>query len=161
MPNSYNITVRNKSGSLQQYALFNKVPIVSGKVQEQVWSNIFAVDKAAKDQEISFDLVNEYYAIVGKKKSNPSGSVTVTVTGTEPVTLGYTQPNGQPVPGTSLGMLVTEDVPQFSSTALPNASFPNAYEIRTGDFSNKDAKTGTFNLQLYSGGLRPRLNLLT
>lgn len=47
MPNNYNITVKNKSGSLQQYALFNKVPIVSGKVQEQVWSNIFAVDKAA------------------------------------------------------------------------------------------------------------------
>lgn len=40
MPNNYNITVKNKSGSLQQYALFNKVPIVSGKVQEQVWSNI-------------------------------------------------------------------------------------------------------------------------
>ncbi|GFP60264.1 hypothetical protein TASIC1_0017002600 [Trichoderma asperellum] len=152
MPNSYNITVKNQSGSLQQYALFNKVPIVSGKVQEQVWSNIFAVDKAAKDQQISFDLVNEYNAIVGKKKSNPSGSVTVTVTGTQPVTLGYTQPNGQPVPGTSLSMFVADDTPQFSATPLPNASFPNAYEIRTGDFSNKDAKAAGYMIGLGAKG---------
>lgn len=161
MPNSYNITIKNKSGNLQQYALFNKVPKVSGKVQEQIWSNIFAVDKAAHNQEIEFELVNEYNAIVGKKKSNPSGTVTVTVTGTESVTLGYTESNGQPVPGTSLRMLVTDDTPQFSPAALPNASFPGAYEIRTGDFSNIDAKAGTFNLHLYSSGRRPRLNLLT
>jgi hypothetical protein len=161
MPNTYSITVKNLSGSLQQYALFNKVPVVSGKVQEQVWSNIFAVDKAAKSQEISFEVVNEYSAIVGKKKSNPSGTVTVTVTGTEPVTLGYTQPNGQPVPGTSLSMVVSDETPQFSDVTFPKASFPNAYEIRTGTFSNTEAKAGTFNLQLYSGGLRPQLNLLT
>lgn len=161
MPNNYNITIKNKSGSLQQYALFNKVPIVSGRVQEQVWSNIFAVDKAANKQEILFELVNEYNAIVGKKKANASGSVTITVTGTEPVTLGYTEPTGQPVPGTSLSMLVADDTPQFSTDALPNASFPNAYEIRTGNFSNAEAKAGTFFTHLYSGGLRPRLNLLT
>lgn len=161
MPNTYTITVKNRSNNLQQYALFNKVPIVSGKVQEQIWSNIFAVDKAANKQDVLFELVNEYNAIVGKKRSNPSGSVTVTVTGTEPVNLGYTQPNGQPVPGTSLSMLVADDTPQFSADALPNASFPNAYEIRTGDFSNAEAKAGTFNLHLDSGGLRPRLNLLT
>jgi hypothetical protein len=144
MPNTYNITIKNHSGSLQQYALFNQVPKVSGRVQDQVWSNIFAVDKAANRQEMSFDLVNEYNAIVGKKKRNPSGSVTVTVTGTEPVTLGTVQPNGQPVPGTSLIMIVDQDVPQFSTDALPNSSFPNAYEIRTGTFSNSDAKSGTF-----------------
>lgn len=155
MPNTYTITVKNRSGSLQQYALFNKVPLVSGKVQEQIWSNIFAVDKASNKQEILFELVNEYNAIVGKKRSNPSGSVTVTVTGTEPVTLGYTEPNGQPIPGTSLSMLVADDTPQFATDALPNASFPNAYEIRTGDFSNADAKAGTFNLHLYFGELRP------
>lgn len=36
MPNSYNITIKNQSGNLQQYALFHKVPKVSGKVQEQI-----------------------------------------------------------------------------------------------------------------------------
>ncbi|PON28146.1 hypothetical protein TGAM01_v203283 [Trichoderma gamsii] len=152
MPNNYNITIKNKSGSLQQYALFNKVPIVSGRVQEQVWSNIFAVDKAANKQEILFELVNEYNAIVGKKKANASGSVTITVTGTEPVTLGYTEPTGQPVPGTSLSMLVADDTPQFSTDALPNASFPNAYEIRTGNFSNAEAKAEGYMIGLGAKG---------
>ncbi|KAM0463934.1 hypothetical protein ACHAO4_000659 [Trichoderma viride] len=64
MPNSYNITIKNQSGNLQQYALFHK---------------------AANNREIGFELINEYNAIVGKKKSNPSGTVTITVTGTEPI----------------------------------------------------------------------------
>ncbi|EHK48126.1 hypothetical protein TRIATDRAFT_179833, partial [Trichoderma atroviride IMI 206040] len=148
----YSITVKNQSGSLQQYALFNKVPDVIGSVQEKIWSNVFALEKAANKQEILFELVNEYNAIVGKKKANASGSVTITVTGTEPVTLGHTESDGQPVPGTSLSMLVADDTPQFSTKALPNGSFPGAFEIRTGNFSNEDAKNAGYMIGLGAKG---------
>ncbi|KAK1244936.1 hypothetical protein MKX08_004565 [Trichoderma sp. CBMAI-0020] len=152
MSNTFKITVRNQSNSLQQYALFNKVPKVIGNVQEQIWSNVFAIDKAANRQDISFEVTNEYFAIVGKKKKNASGSVTITVTGTEPVILGATEDNGQPIPGTSLSMFVANQTPQFDTTSLPNKSFPNAYEIRTGEFSNSEAKNGGYLIGLGAKG---------
>jgi len=140
MPNTYSITVQNKSGSQQQYALFNKVPQVTGKVQEQIWSNVFATGSGAHDMSVGFSVTNETYAIVGMKKTHPSKKVIVSVAGSKPVTLGRTQADGQAVPGSTLKVIVNQTVPQFSTDALPDSSVPHAFSIQTGEFSNKEAK---------------------
>lgn len=142
MPERYTITVTNKSSNPQNYALFNKQPQVTGTVQDKIWSNVFATKKVAPGQMVTFEIINEYHAIVGQKQQNDSKTFSVTVAGTAPVTLGKTNDDGTVTPGTTLSMVVEDDTPQFTAEALPNSSQPNAFEIRTGDFSNTKAKKG-------------------
>ncbi|KAK0634147.1 hypothetical protein B0T14DRAFT_561660 [Immersiella caudata] len=140
MADRYTITVTNKSSNPQNYALFNKEPQVTGTVQEKIWSNVFATKKAAPGQQVTFEIINEYHAIVGQKQQNDSKTFSVTVAGTTPVTLGKENDNGTVTPGTTLSMIVEDETPQFESDPLPSSSQPHAFEIRTGSFSNTKAK---------------------
>ncbi|KAH7146279.1 hypothetical protein EDB81DRAFT_934207 [Dactylonectria macrodidyma] len=145
MVNKYNIKVINKSGAQQQYALFNKPPIVTGRVQGQIWSNVFAKGNTPKGSSANFTVYNQYYAVVGTSNGAPNVGVEVNVTGDREVQLGTTNPNGTAVPGTTLQLLVSEDAPQFSDNPLPNGSYPNAFEIQTGnDFTLQQATKGRY-----------------
>jgi hypothetical protein len=140
MADRYTITVTNKSANPQNYAIFNKVPQVTGTVQEKIWSNVFATKKVAPGQQVVFEIINEYHAIVGQRQQNDSKTFTVTVAGTTPVHLGRENDDGTVTPGTTLSMVVEDDTPQFEPHPLPSTSQPHAFEIRTGEFSNSKAK---------------------
>ncbi|KAM0228815.1 hypothetical protein ACHAPO_010452 [Fusarium lateritium] len=145
MVNKNTIKVTNQSGAQQHYAIFNKPPIVTGKVSGQIWSNVFATANTPKSNSANFSIFKQYYAVVGTSQGNPEQGVQVDVNGSRDVTLGSTQPNGAAVAGTTLKLLVQDDAPQFSDEALPNGSFPNAFEIRTSsDFTLQDARNGNY-----------------
>lgn len=149
MVNKYTITVRNKSGAQQHYALFNKPPKVTGRVQGQIWSNVFATGNTPNKSQAHFSLYTQYFAIVGSSQGTPANGVVVDVSGERPVNLGYTQSNGKHVAGTTLALQVTDGAPQFSETPYPDGSYVNAFEIKTGpDFTIAEAKKGNYMIGL-------------
>ncbi|KAK1723555.1 hypothetical protein CaCOL14_001182 [Colletotrichum acutatum] len=153
MVNKYSITVQNQSGSQQQYVLFNKPPMVSGRVQGQIWSNVFAHGNTPRGSRATFSVFSQYYAIVATSQGSPSTGVEIDVTSERDVILGSLKDDGTAVPGTTLQLIVAKDAPQFSDTPLPNSSFSNAFEIQTGnDFTVAQAKQGNYLIGL--GGSR-------
>ncbi|KAJ0305871.1 hypothetical protein COL5a_002674 [Colletotrichum fioriniae] len=153
MVNKYNITVQNQSGSQQQYVLFSKPPKVTGRVQGQIWSNIFATGNTPRGSRTIFSVLSQYYAIVATSQGSPSMGVEVDVSSERDVILGSLKDDGTAVPGTTLQLIVDEDAPQFSDSPLPNSASPNAFEIQTGnDFTVALAKQGNYLIGL--GGSR-------
>ncbi|KAI3532274.1 hypothetical protein CSPX01_13586 [Colletotrichum filicis] len=145
MSNQYTIKVINQSGSQQHYALFNKAPKVTGLVQGQIWSNVFAIANTPKDQQGSFSIYKQYYAVVATSLGSPSMGIQVNVGGEKPVKLGSVKDDGTLVPGTTLGLFVADDAPQFSDKVLPDSSFNNCFEIQTADdFTVAQAKQGNY-----------------
>ncbi|KAF4979152.1 hypothetical protein FZEAL_4580 [Fusarium zealandicum] len=142
MVNTYTITVKNQSGSLRTYSLFNRAPVVQGNVQGKVWSNVFASKSVPNGATVTFKVTNKYYAIVGSSDGQPGDQVEVSVVGDREVTLGSRHSGGQVVPGTSLEVIVADNTPMFSDNKLPNSSEDDAFEIRTGHFTNKEAEQG-------------------
>ncbi|KAF5540036.1 sulfatase [Fusarium phyllophilum] len=144
MANTYTITVKNQSGVQHKYALFNKTPKVTGTVQGEIWSNVFATKTLAVDHWVTFKLTDKCYAVVGSSESNPGDAVRMEVGGKHEATLGVKTAAGGVIPGSTLKMVVDDDVPQFSTETLPNSSLTNAFEIQTGEFSSAKAKKGKY-----------------
>ncbi|KAK0639402.1 hypothetical protein B0T16DRAFT_337135 [Cercophora newfieldiana] len=140
MTNKYTITITNGSGAKETYALFNQVPQVTGLDQGMIWSNVVVTQNAAPGQQVTFEIVNDYHAIVGQQRQSDDGTFSVGSQGSVPVSLGQVQADGTVVPGTTLSMVVEDDTPQFAATPLPNSSAPNSFEIQTGDFDAATAK---------------------
>ena len=142
--NKYTITVINQSGAQQHYALFNKAPIVTGKVQGTIWANVFAVANTPDSQTGHFAMYTQYYAICGSSQGSPADGVEVDVSGEKPVTLGSTTATGTAVPGTSIALEISDGAPEFSHKELPNGGYPNAFEIQSGtDFTVNEATKGS------------------
>ena len=149
MVNKYTILVKNQSGAQQHYALFNKPPVVTGRVQGQIWANVFATGNTPSNSNAHFAMYTQYYGIVGSSQGTPADGVEVDVTGEIPVSLGSTAANGTQIPGTSLTLKVTDDAPQFDPTPNPNGSYINAFEIRSGtDFTINEARKGNYMIGL-------------
>ena len=53
MVNTYTITLKNESGNQQKYALFNKAPVVTGRVTGNIWANVFAVANTPSGSQAS------------------------------------------------------------------------------------------------------------
>ncbi|KAK2605656.1 hypothetical protein N8I77_008480 [Diaporthe amygdali] len=149
MVNKYTITVKNNSGAHQHYALFNKPPKVTGLVQSQIWSNVFATGNTPKNSTAKFSVYTQYYAIVGNSEGSPADGVQVNVTAEREVNLGSTKPDGEVVPGTTLGLSVSEDAPEFDDTTFPDGAYKESYEIKTkNDFTINDAKKHNYMIGL-------------
>ena len=149
MVNKYTITVKNQSGAQQHYALFNKPPVVTGRVQGQIWANVFATGNTPSNSVAHFQMLTQYYGIVGSSQGTPADGVVVDVTGERAVELGQLSSNGTQVPGTTLTLKVVDEAPQFDQTPNPNGSYVNAFEIRSGtDFTIAEAKKGNYMIGL-------------
>ncbi|KAF5593865.1 sulfatase [Fusarium subglutinans] len=144
MVSTYTITVKNQSGVQRKYALLNKKPKVTGTVQGEVWSNVFATKTLSVDYRATFKLTNKYYAVVGSSDGNPGDAVHMDISGNHEVTLGVKTETGGIIPGSTLKMVVDDDVPQLSTETFPNSSLANAFEIQTGEFSTAKAKKGKY-----------------
>lgn len=141
MVNKYTITVKNNSGAHQRYALFNKPPKVTSRVQSQIWTNVFATGNTPKGNTARFSMYTQYYAIVGTSEGSPADGVEVDVTGQRQVNLGATKPTGEVVPGTTLGLTVSDDAPWFEDNTYPDGAYVKSFEIKTkNDFTIAEAK---------------------
>jgi hypothetical protein len=143
--NKYTITITNKSGSHQNYALFSQAPVVSGAVQPKIWTNVFKTANTASHQIAKFSIYKQYYAVCGSSSGSPKEGVQVDVSQSIPVTLGSKKDDGSAVPGTAVAFMVDQGAPAFSDKVLPDSSYPNAFEIDTmADFTVAEAKAGEY-----------------
>lgn len=143
MPNTYTIRVENQSGAQQKYAFFTEKPQVTGKVQGQIWQNVFASAGAANTHTATITVYQQYFAMCGSSQGKPAGGVTVNVTGMSLVTLGSKAKDGTIIPGTTLPFTVIDEVPQFGAE-LSKTSYVNAYQVNTdGSFTVKEAQNST------------------
>ncbi|KAF4945117.1 hypothetical protein FSARC_14510 [Fusarium sarcochroum] len=154
MANRYTIQVKNQSGVNQAYALFNQIPRVTGRVQDQIWSNVFATGRAPPSATTSFEVYKQYYAVVGTSTGMPQDGVEVDVSGSKEVTLGSLEPTGVAVPGTTLELIIEDNGPQFGNSPENDEASPRAFEIQTSnDFdASKATSEGSYVIGL--GGTR-------
>lgn len=86
-------------------------------------------------------MYTQYYAIVGTSVGSPADGVEVDVTGERQVNLGSTKPTGEVVPGTTLGLTVSDDAPWFQDDTFPDGAYVKSFEIKTkNDFTIAEAK---------------------
>ncbi|KAK4124715.1 hypothetical protein N657DRAFT_670631 [Parathielavia appendiculata] len=146
-PNKYTITIRNENGSDQNYSLFNQKPIINGKVQEQIFSNVFCNFSTAVGQTAEVTISTQYKAVVGTHKGDDK-SVQVKVGMTRDVTLGVMNNDGTVTNGTTLEFaLASNGAPTFSAEPLPSSGFVNAFAIKAPadkGWDKSDAKAGNW-----------------
>jgi len=148
--NKYSITVTNNSGNQQKYAIFNKAPVITGRVQPKIWHNVFAVANTPDSSTGKFTMYKQYYAIVGSSEGTPADGVTVNVNGVRPATLGSTADDGTAIKGTSFNMLVQNEAPQFAKAELAANGYVNAFEIVTNsDFKFDEAVSSELHSDLF------------
>ncbi len=144
-PNKYTITVKNLNGSDQNYSLFNQKPIINGKVQEQIFSNVFCNISVPTDQTADVTISTQYKAVVGTHKGDDE-SVKVKVGMTRDITLGVTNNDGTVTNGTTLEFTrATNGAPTFSADPLPSTGFTGAFAIKTPSnkgWTKDDARDG-------------------
>jgi len=87
---------------------------VTGRVQGQIWANVFATGNTPATASAHFSVYTQYYAIVGSSQGTPADGVVVDVNAEQPVNLGSTTAQGTAVPGTTLSLNVTDGAPQFN-----------------------------------------------
>lgn len=72
---------------------------------------------------------------------SPADGVEVDVTGERQVNLGSTKPTGEVVPGTTLGLTVSDEAPWFQDDTFPDGAYVKSFEIKTkNDFTIAEAK---------------------
>jgi hypothetical protein len=142
MPNTYSITIKNESGQEQDYSLFSKPPKVTGKVQPEIFSNVFATALASSPSISNFTIQTQYLAVVGSSTGTPRDAVQVNVTQMRGVTLGTVAADGTANPGTTLKLgFAKNGAPTFEKDELKPTSDECAFAIVTpsGVFDDKTA----------------------
>ena len=142
----YEITIYNKSGSDQNYVLFNEQPIISNVVAADIWLNVFKKRTVADGGAATFKITKNYGAVCGSADNTPGNAVSVSVGTPMPVTLGTASPNGTvDTWGTTLIVDIANDTPRFK-TVNPedNKGAIGAFEIRTGNIDFNTARNSRF-----------------
>ncbi|KAI0187155.1 hypothetical protein EV127DRAFT_483512 [Xylaria flabelliformis] len=127
MPNTFEITIINESGSSQGYLLFCAQPQISSGSGSQVFQNVWMtappiVSNPQGKSSTTFVINQQFYGVCGTSVSNLSSGVIVSTNDYEEVDLG----NGQ-TPGTLLNF-----------TTIGGANFSS--------FSNKGPLNGGFTI---------------
>ncbi|CEI63817.1 hypothetical protein FVEN_g9125 [Fusarium venenatum] len=146
MVKKFNITVQNQSGAAQQYALVAEKPEVrGGNVSSPIWSSVFATAQAGEGDTAFFTIENQYFAILGTSQCRPQDGTNVSVSGTQPVELGSTRSDGTKEPGTTIGVVASNDMLQFSYDHSNPSGQSRAFELKTKtDFTHDDAQSKNF-----------------
>jgi hypothetical protein len=152
MPNKYQITIKNMSGSAQDYSLFNQKPIINGKVQKDVYSNVFCNFSTAPGDTAEITISTQYRAVVGTHKGS-GDAVRVKVGLTRDISLGVVNDDGTVNNGTTLQFARAENgAPTFAADPLPSVGFANAFAIKApsgAGWTKDDARDGK-HLRLFS-----------
>ncbi|KAK9418682.1 hypothetical protein SUNI508_07939 [Seiridium unicorne] len=131
MPNSYVITIKNNSDAAQDYSIFNAKPVINGKVQKDIYSNVFCNFSTAKNDTAEVTLSTQYKAVVGSHRQDGE-AVQVKVGQTRDVNLGLANDDGTVTNGTTLEFTRAAEngAPTFSEDELASAGFANAFAIK-------------------------------
>lgn len=152
MSNTYTITIQNNSGVLKNYAIFTGQPEITGEVQGKIWSNVFATAPTPDGNTAKFVIYKNFAALQGTSSGNPKSGVTVSVSGTKPVTLGKINDDNSITPGQSVSFITNKIsssdggsllVPSFAKDYLTPGGVANSFEIQTASsFTPDDAQSG-------------------
>lgn len=147
MPNKYQITIKNQSGSAQDYSLFNQKPIINGKVQKDVYSNVFCNFSTAPGDTAEITISTQYKAVVGTHKGS-GDAVKVKVGSTRDISLGVANDDGTVNNGTTIQFTRADNgAPTFASDPLPSVGFANAFAIKApsnAGWTKDDARDGNW-----------------
>lgn len=137
----YEITIKNESGSDQNYVVFNEQPKISEVVGDEVWLNVFK-KKMIPDGGVGvFKIAKQFGAVCGYADKKPDNNVTVSVGTPKPVSLGVADDNGKlKTYGTTLLVVIQNGTPRFSKESQNNGGHIGAFEIRTGDIDYAEAQ---------------------
>jgi hypothetical protein len=132
MADSVDITVKNLSGSSQDYALFADYPTILHGTVGAMWSNIM---NAAPDTPVnghaSFNVSTQFLAICGMFKGQPESGGQLIITKTVPVNLGrYGRDDW--MPGSTVGLVVrNQRTCDFKASDSPGAGVFGAFMLDT------------------------------
>ncbi|KAI8718071.1 hypothetical protein NCS52_00885000 [Fusarium sp. LHS14.1] len=143
---TYQITIKNNSGSQQNYFIFNEAPKINNAVSSDVWLNVFQRKATAKGQTCVFKFASNYGAVVGSADSDLSAGSSVSVGNPIPVQLGVANDDGTlRNKGTSLQMTVIDGAPQFTENPPTANGAIQAFEIVTdSSFTFAEAKNNNY-----------------
>jgi hypothetical protein len=150
----YTISVNNKSGSKQSYAIFTEAPIIKPssperKVTTGIITSVHGVS-TGKGQA-SFILSKQLYATCGTydvefDSTTSDDNKSPIGTGTEvidqrPVSLGFKESNGKASSGSMWEVDTTGGAPSFATNNPEPGSDFECFAIKTrGDFTDQEAK---------------------
>lgn len=142
MPNSYKLTVKNKTGAPQHYSFFSAIPVVSGGMSGDIWSNVLkACPSTPNDGKAMLEVWDNYYAVCGSYDGVPNQGMRVSVSKSTPVSLGYKN-SGNVVMGSSLALKVIDKrACDFGPPTNPGAGKIGNFQITTAgdEFTFQDA----------------------
>ncbi|KAF5024486.1 hypothetical protein F66182_3426 [Fusarium sp. NRRL 66182] len=141
MSKEHTITLINHSGAIQKYALFSKPPMVTGRVEGQIWPSVLDIGLARQESTTTFTIREQYYAVIGSLQGHQYAGGNVYVIDNRPVEFGAVKDDGRVILGTALDVVVVDDRLQFSETHLPDSSSYGAFTIRTGKDSGLHEST--------------------
>jgi len=132
MPNTYQISIVNKSGVSQSYLLFAAVPVVQTGASSsgQVFQNVFMAappiaSRPDGSSSTTFTITRQFYGICGTSVQNLAAGVQVATSDYEAVTLGAGNN-----PGTTLDF-TTVGGAQFTIPLPPETAPAGGYIIST------------------------------
>ncbi|KAG5928069.1 hypothetical protein E4U42_001307 [Claviceps africana] len=146
MPNTYKITIKNKTGVMQNYHFFSSPPAVSGGTFGIIWSNVLKAANDTPDGGVaSLQIANNYYAVCGSFDGAPESGSSVTIGKTVPVTLGA-RVGGEVTMGSTVTLVVNHRTAcDLKAPETPGKGKLGAFEIDTSyekgnEFTVQDAK---------------------
>jgi len=128
MANTYQITIKNRSGSSQQYFLFSSPPKINASPSPNVFTNVYqtAPTVPSGNGTARFTITSQFYAICGTNPTPLGAPVQISTSDFETVTLG-TDTN----PGTTTVVNVSEDAPAFDTNPIVARSSDGGYLVVT------------------------------
>ncbi|GAB7346921.1 hypothetical protein MBLNU459_g1989t1 [Dothideomycetes sp. NU459] len=125
----------NRSGARQQYALYNKPPIIGGQVIGRVWSTVQYTASVPVSGQACFGLTKKYYALCGSTEDGVRPGAIVCST---------------------FELEIVKSKPRFADTASNTTTLEGAFAIETrNDFTDRDAMK--FNCVVGLGGGEDRV----
>lgn len=132
---TFTISVKNRSGSSQQYILFVSPPRVGGAINSEVFTNIYmtAPTVPSGNGSARFSFTNNFYAICGTNPTPLGAPVQISTSDFEVVTLGDSK---KAIQGTTARVNVAHDIPQFDTSTIAPAGPSRSFQLITRhDFS--------------------------
>jgi hypothetical protein len=137
----YEISIKNDSGSDQNYCIFNDQPLINNVVREDIWMNVFQKKMIPDGGTGLFKITKKFGAVCGYADKTPNNNVSVSVGTPKAVSLGISDDSGNlKTKGTTFTVKIENGTPRFSKDPQTNGGLIGAFEIITGDIDYEMAQ---------------------
>ncbi|KAK4198215.1 hypothetical protein QBC40DRAFT_256233 [Triangularia verruculosa] len=143
-PSKYRIIIKNQSGRHQDCSLFSGSPGPTN-TSTTTFNTVLSSNASYPNSQVEFEIDARNYAVVGISRGTPGPGIK-THFNSRDVVVRSTRPNGTPIPGTTLSLIVSSnDPPSFTKGPPPETNDPGTFEIVTSpNFTQDEAVTGNW-----------------